>query len=571
MRFSLIYPQYDKRAQEYYFVQDKWDPAKAVRLYRPTCIAGKFQNGRFCATNADQRAVDPANPSVLLPSYLINRIVPGSGDPFNGMVGQNEGNFPGGIKSRGVQFGPVAGFAFDVFGNKKTVVRGGYRWGYDRVQGNELAFAAVGQPPLFFNPTFNFGNLSTVGQNTGQIALGTTGVISADQEGYIPSVQSFSLGVQQDIGWNTVLSVTYVGTLSRHQQELLNLNYSPYGELFTKAAQDPSRFAGGVVPDEEPGLAQVYKDAGLKFSGTYALAADFLKRYPGYTTVGLRTFGGSSNYHSMQTTLSKRLGNSVNLGMAYTWSKAMGTANTYSDFINPVCSRCANYRRLSFDRTHLMVINYDWRLPGLKDGNRILKGVTNGWQITGITQFISGSPMQAGVGIPNVNLNQRINGSWTEGLGGLFTGDVKRTDDRNNAFNWQNVRLPSVAEALQLKGAYPAAYMSTPGINVTDLSLFKNFGLGKDSDRRLQLRLEAFNVFNHAQFSGINSGVNFQINTNFSNFLDRQTANAAYIQNVRGGTLSGNPRLGNGLGEYNGTSGTVSGNRIIQLAVKLYF
>ena len=114
--------------------------------------------------------------------------------------------------------------------------------------------------------------------------------------------------MQQDIGWNTVMSVGYVGTLSRHQQELLNLNYSPYGELFTKAAQDPSKYAGGIVPDEEPNLPQVYRDAGVKFTGQFALPAAFLKKYPGLRHGRPATFGGSSNYHSLQSTVSKRLG-----------------------------------------------------------------------------------------------------------------------------------------------------------------------------------------------------------------------------------------------------------------------
>src|SRR5262245_10401991 len=476
MRFNLIYPQYDARHPDYYFVPSKFDPAKAVRLYRPTCDNGKFVDGDFCASPSNQHAYDPAKPNELLPAYLIGRIVPGSGDPFNGMVGSKDGYFPGGVESRGVQFGPVFGFAFDVFGDKKTVVRGGYRLGYDRLAGNELAFAAVGQPPKFFNPTFTFGNLSTVGKDAGNnIALGVTSVIAADPEGQIPSSQSFSLQVQHDVGWNTVLSVGYVGTLSRHQQELLNLNFSPFGELFTAAAQDPSRFADrngdgiGDVPSEETGLSQIYRDASVKFSGANALTAAFLKRFPGYDQIGLRTFGGSSNYHSMQATLSKRFGSSIDFGLAYTWSKAMGTTNAFTDFINPVCSRCADYRRLGFDRTHIMVINYDWRLPGLKDANRLIKGVVNGWQVTGITQFISGQPEDVNAGIDNINVNQRLGGSWTEFTRGYFTSDPNQSKERDKYFNWEAIRLPSVAEALAAKGAYPRNFLSRPGINVTDL------------------------------------------------------------------------------------------------------
>ena len=254
--------------------------------------------------------------------------------------------------------------------------------------------------------------------------------------------------------------------------------------------------------------------------------------------------------------------------MAYTYSKAMGTANAYGDFINPVCSRCADYRRLAFDRTHIAVINYDWRLPGLKSAHWLVKGVTNGWQITGITQFISGQPEDVSAGINNININQRLGGSWTEASRGYFTSDPNESKDATKYFNWEAIRLPSVAEALAAKGAFPRNFLSRPGINNTDLSVFKNFGLGGDSRRSLQLRVEAFNVFNHAQFSDMNRGVTW---SNFQAYLDGRQATSTNILNVRGSTLSGNPRLGNGVGEFNGLQSSVSGNRIIQLAVKIFF
>ena len=464
-------------------------------------------------------------------------------------------------------------------------MRGGYRIGYDRVSGNALIFPAVGQPPLFVNPTFNFGNLETIGTgstgtfNANTLALGTSSILGADPEGHLANVQSFSLQVQQQIGFDTVVSVSYVGSLGRHLQEVVNLNYIPYGRLFEKSAQDPSRYAGGIVPDEEPGLAQVYKDAGVKFSGQFALPVDFLRRYPGYGTIGQRTFGGSSNYHSLQVAVNRKFTKSVTYGVAYTWSKVMGTANADGDFINPICSRCADYRRLAFDRTHNLVVSYDWKLPalGTKLGDKwFTRGALNGWQVTGISTFISGQPEDVSVSIANVGIGQLIGGTWTEAVRGIFTSDPQSDKDRNKFFNWEAIRLPTVKEALAAKGAFPRNFVDRPGIRVTDLSVFKNFGLGKDSNRNLQLRVEMFNIFNTPQFSDINRTVQFNQTTAaatlFSDYLQRLQASSSTIRNVRGGTANAaTGPIGNQVGEVNALHGSVSDRRVIQLAVKIYF
>src|ERR1019366_8588393 len=152
-------------------------------------------------------------------------------------------------------------------------------------------------------PANNVANLPTLAGSFGNGVL--SNILAADRSGKVPTVYSFSLGVQHEIGRGTTLDLAYVGTISRHLVTSRDLNALPYGTAFTRAAQDPNCSAfGGTVPAVQPGLQPQYVAAGLSFNGFCAYGwnsynDNYLEPYKGYfKSLTYLKFDGTSNYKS---------------------------------------------------------------------------------------------------------------------------------------------------------------------------------------------------------------------------------------------------------------------------------
>jgi hypothetical protein len=410
-----------------------------------------------------------------------------------------------------------------------------------------------------------FGRLQDLATAGG--ALAPSNVIGYGKDGKIPTVYSASLSIQRDFGFNTVVDVSYVGTFSKHLSQARNLNAIPYLTTFSKQAQDPTLYTGGVVPDVQAGLPDAYRLAGLSFTGANAKRINFLRPFIGFGDISFREFVGSSNYHSLQVAANRRFSRGLTFGLAYTWSKAMNTANADFDFTNPFNTRRHDYRLAAFDRQHVFVFNYVYDLPKLSprlNDNWLAKAVFDNWQLTGISQFITGTPFELGVSIAGINSGQRITGSYTE---------APRFYLRSNPESGPNGLLidPNafVIPAIGNLGPWSRQYLRNPGVNNHDISIFKNFPFAGERGSYLQVRFEMFNIFNHTQFSGINGGTNLAVpsGTGFTTggAIFNNYASAVITNNLRpaGSTA---PR-GQFFGEYNAARDP----RIIQLGVKVYF
>ena len=457
-----------------------------------------------------------------------------------GIVYATDPGVPNTLVPQKNRFSPRLGLAYSpnksdgwlgkIFGGPgKTSIRAGYGIYYSVIQGNTLAFDEPQPPyglsytsplpPLFATPftaasgeaginpfplTFPPLNASASRPNSSidySRFVPIQGMTAPPPTNTYPYTENYFLSIQRNLGANTVLDLTYVGSEAHH--------------LLVVSSANPGNPALCLsLPGCGPGGE----------NSTYAIS-------PGHiincTRQGLGcAFGndsyegsvGNSNYNSFQATLQRKTKN-LNLMIGYTYSKSIDNASSLADTgdpFNPNLMRALS----AFDLKHNLVATYEYAFPTERLFNRPNRW-TEGWVISGITHASTGFPVTLSSSEDNSLQGSNPNGvnSRYMDLPDVAPGPLNINDNPGNGQPYFNTALFS-PNALGTPGNASRRYFYGPGSFNTDLALLKSTPLSET--KTLQFRIETFNTFNHTQFFGPQA-----VNGNISSPLFGQVVKAA--------------------------------------------
>ena len=365
-------------------------------------------------------------------------------------------------------------------------------------------------PPLFATPFIS----ASTGQNQGQpfpVALVTQKASSSNPNsnvnwsqyepisgipGYsasnrIPYVDEYMFSLERQLGANTVLSVSYVGTQTHRLLVMVEANPGDPGLCLSLS--QPNQVAPGSPTCGPFRESNVFTTAsGQVINGTRGPLGFNFGSDTNQATIG------KSNYNSLELSLRHTSGR-LELSAGYTYGKSLDESSNLGEEVNPI-NPALSYALSSFDIRQNFVVSYNYKLP-FESLFHATNRWTQGWELSGITHFSSGLPVTLVNYGDNSLLGAEPNGINNYGIdepdynGGPL--DLNR-NPRNGRSYFNTSQFGD--NALGTPGTAKRRFFSGPGLDNYDMALLKTVGLTES--KSLQFRLEGFNIFNHAQFFG---------------------------------------------------------------------